>query len=861
MSYVKALFLNEASNNASTRKKSRAKQVNINELLKFYSQAPQTTSPNYLTANASPSKAIPEFTPNSRHRVCNKEITSEKRAVSSNGDGTKRDRSKVTFALNTNDINRALSQVLLDFKEFKTDQQQNSSEEKRQRFKSNTTNFSDLSDKNAQFVNKVHLNINEYDDTSNEFKFKASKFKPPIHDRSSRGILKELNLGKRAVSSNEHVKHATNESGHFPSPILKSSNQLIRSQNDTVKPKRVKSLTFKEVDPGEKCAISTNLRDRQDIVKLKPNTSVTINLPIKVRSKESDKPKANTFIPKMETHRSSSFTNSKNLSKIYSNLIDKIDKDLLKKEETPVARVSLKDSSKKSSNIKPQRSQSSYDYLLSAKNQTLPRVNSFHRQPSRDKSLCDSVKNFKSDIADLFNTHDSNANDEGVFSYAQTSEYVSQSEKKIIDSLEPIETAEKSELEVFGQRGIWLNKSEQSEWKGDRALSDYPLNLDLNPTVIRKKPLNNQIEYIQSLAIRYLKPPTPHLPGDIVIIQEPDSFPNPAPPIIIRQEPNKPETPEPLIIREAPPKPPDVCKKTIKISLRGKQLSPPPRKVILEKLPELPSRPCPILVERWLPYSQVKRKVIFQPASPVQNYDDTKNVIINWSQPSVSIRKEFKYLGVSKANPDEYVKNFGATLKEPNELASFVPDYKNFDTAESLCESTGLYEITSSANTLNQIKTKSKDLKSKQVGLNKVKIASEVEHLGFSCEKNSVAVDCIEKHTDSSENLEIAAAKVIQASQTFSSCNSSTAVKLAFNSASFIALNDIISQIFEKVDHENNGFISLEEATQIFIRLNYHLNRKIEESDIHEHFDLFTMKDRNLVNLDEFKTIFFKLSA
>jgi hypothetical protein len=859
MSYVKAPFLNEAS--APTRKKSRAKQVNINELLKFYNQAPQTTSPNYLTANASPSTTIPEFTPSNRHRACitNKEITNEKRAVSSNVDGKKRDRSKVTFVLNTNDINRALSQVLIDFKEFKTDQQQNSSEGKKQRFKSNKTNFSDLSDKNAQFLNKVHLNINDYyDDTSNEFK--STRLKPPVHDRTSRGILKELNLGKRAVSSNEHVKHkySTNESGHFPSPILKSSTQFIRNRNDTVKSKKVKSLTFKEVDPGEKCASSANSRDRQEIIKFNPDTSVTINLPIKVHSKESDRQKSITFSPKMETHRSSSFTNSKNLSKIYSNLIDKIDQDLLKKEETPVARISLKDSSKKSSNIKPHRSQSSYDYLLSKKNQTLPRINSFHRQPSRDKSLCDSVKNFKSDIADLFNTHDSN-NDEGEYSYAQTSEYFSQSEKKIIDSLEPIETAEKSEIEVFGQRGIWLNKSEEMEWKGDRPLSDYPLNLDLNPKTIRKKPLNNQIEYIQSLAIRYLKPPTPQLPGEIVIIQEPDTIPNPAPPIIIRQEPNKPETPEPLIIREAPPKPPEVCKKRIKITLRGKQLSPPPRKVILEKLPELPSRPCPILIERWLPYSQVKRKVIFQPASPVQNYEDTKNVIINWSQPSVSIRKEFKYLGISKANPDEYVKNFGATLKEPNEVSSFVPDYKNFDTVESLCESTGLYEITSSANTLNQIKTKSKDIKSKQFGLNKVKIAAEVEN--FSYEKKSEAVDCLEKHEDSSNNLEIAAAKVIQASQTFSSCNSSTAVKLAFNSASFIALNDIISQIFEKVDQNNNGFISVEEATQIFTRLNYHLNRKIEERDIHEHFDLFSMRERNSVNLDEFKTIFFKLSA
>ncbi len=58
------------------------------------------------------------------------------------------------------------------------------------------------------------------------------------------------------------------------------------------------------------------------------------------------------------------------------------------------------------------------------------------------------------------------------------------------------------------------------------------------------------------MAIRYLRPPTPPAPGEIVITQQPNVLTPPAPPLIIRQQPPRPPTPEPLIIREAPPKPP-----------------------------------------------------------------------------------------------------------------------------------------------------------------------------------------------------------------------------------------------------------------------------------------------------------------
>jgi hypothetical protein len=58
-----------------------------------------------------------------------------------------------------------------------------------------------------------------------------------------------------------------------------------------------------------------------------------------------------------------------------------------------------------------------------------------------------------------------------------------------------------------------------------------------------------QFEYVQELAVRYLKPPTPPTPGDLVITVESNSFIQPAPPLIIRQQAARPETPEPLVTK------------------------------------------------------------------------------------------------------------------------------------------------------------------------------------------------------------------------------------------------------------------------------------------------------------------------
>ena len=112
----------------------------------------------------------------------------------------------------------------------------------------------------------------------------------------------------------------------------------------------------------------------------------------------------------------------------------------------------------------------------------------------------------------------------------------------------------------------WANKHESEFWQGNVPLEDYKINEDNDPEIVYKKS-GEVLEYVQELAIRYMRPYSPEPPGDIIITQEADQQAPPAPPIIIRQQAERTDTPSPLVIREMPPTPPPiVARKVIKIS-------------------------------------------------------------------------------------------------------------------------------------------------------------------------------------------------------------------------------------------------------------------------------------------------------
>ena len=207
-------------------------------------------------------------------------------------------------------------------------------------------------------------------------------------------------------------------------------------------------------------------------------------------------------------------------------------------------------------------------------------------------------------------------------------------------------------------------------------LEQYKLNVDPNPTIIRKKQ-EGRVSLVQNVSLKFLKPPQPEQPGDITITQEPDVQAPAAPPLVIRQPAGpEPQAPAPLIVRERPPQPPQPIGPK-NITIPGRVLPPPPRQVITERLAAGPAKPQDLIIERWLGYARRTRNVNFHPAAPLAAQATVeKNVLIEWEAADVDVRTEFKFLGVSQADPSSYVAQHGATLVDasrlPREAAQFT---------------------------------------------------------------------------------------------------------------------------------------------------------------------------------------------
>jgi len=129
---------------------------------------------------------------------------------------------------------------------------------------------------------------------------------------------------------------------------------------------------------------------------------------------------------------------------------------------------------------------------------------------------------------------------------AAPTSFRSKVEEAILKSTEPIPINETKQITANRETGIWANKCEVCTWKGDLPISEYPINEDCCPDLIRKKSCK-KVEYNQEIAIRYLKPPAPATPGPIIVKQEPNKPTAPASPLIMRQAPPQPATPPPLV--------------------------------------------------------------------------------------------------------------------------------------------------------------------------------------------------------------------------------------------------------------------------------------------------------------------------
>ena len=143
-----------------------------------------------------------------------------------------------------------------------------------------------------------------------------------------------------------------------------------------------------------------------------------------------------------------------------------------------------------------------------------------------------------------------------------------------------------------------------------------------------------------------------------------------------------------------------------------KKLEPPPRQVIVERMPSSTTTPQDVIVERWLSYPQQKRNIVYEKATQShenlaykvpQNYiidwettshivEDTThtseymsasppNIIIDWetnqaNDLSSNVNNHVTFLGVEEADPTEYANIHSQELIDSHKIPRLVNDYK-----------------------------------------------------------------------------------------------------------------------------------------------------------------------------------------
>ncbi len=94
------------------------------------------------------------------------------------------------------------------------------------------------------------------------------------------------------------------------------------------------------------------------------------------------------------------------------------------------------------------------------------------------------------------------------------------------------------------------------------------------------------------------------------------------------------------IIREAPPVIQNTTSLRKNISIEGKRLSPPSRRVVLEKIPAIPALLTKVHVDRWLAAPPAVQKITVKKAPETKPAADPKNLVIEWTIPDPKITQK-----------------------------------------------------------------------------------------------------------------------------------------------------------------------------------------------------------------------------
>lgn len=337
------------------------------------------------------------------------------------------------------------------------------------------------------------------------------------------------------------------------------------------------------------------------------------------------------------------------------------------------------------------------------------------------------------------------------------------------------------------------------EMKSPLPLDQYKINYDPEPEILKKKPCQ-KVSYKQEVFVKYLNPPEPPKPGDLIIKQLPDKQIEPAPPLILRQASTRVPTPPPIVLREEPPKPPVQIRTKI-INIAGKLLPPPARKLVVERLPATPPKPQSILIEKWLPYKQPKRKVIFKKSTDEELvYKNPKNLLVEWQSPDVEIHQEYTSLGIFKEDPLEYEKMYANEIKNFKDLPEIAQNVKPPD---------GLWFASEQKEELPEL----------EGDLDVLKLL-DLDQVGLSeYRKYFSRIGLVSQVTEDSYST-------------------------------------LITDLFKSIDLNGNNLVSIEDAEKALFGLNARFGKKLSADELRVYLKSLPDANSGHLNLEQFETAF-----
>jgi hypothetical protein len=287
--------------------------------------------------------------------------------------------------------------------------------------------------------------------------------------------------------------------------------------------------------------------------------------------------------------------------------------------------------------------------------------------------------------------------------------------------------------------------------------------------------------------------------------------------------------------------------------------------VIVERLPQIPQKPPAIILERWMPYKPMKRKVVFEKAKDnAREHVKPRNLIVAWESPKVTVVQNLKHLGCVRTNPKDYIDKYGDALKNSKEIYKCVkeisPDITLLSDEDYNREQVKFrYELEGDLEALKYV-----DLDKE--GLSEYKEYLRVEHEHVQA-KITAQSKTINKELDkdlSSLTLPFTTISNNDNNKYSESCVSSSGQTESINELTIPSslsddLDILIEQIFELLDRKETGYIKYAQAESFFTKLNNDLNgEKSQKKSIVDYFKSVNVANEK-INLNEFKKIFLNI--